>query len=87
MMIAAVAAIKMASLLAAPYFISGTDYLLVIPRKYAEQIQQQLALQVSPVPFAMENYKLSLYWHRTYQNDPKLKWFIDAFSEFYRLKI
>lgn len=78
-------AIKMASLLAAPYFVSGTDYLLVVPRKYAEQIKERLGLQALPVPFAMENYKLSLYWHKTYQNDPKLKWFIRTFSDFYQL--
>ncbi len=78
-------AIKTASLLAAPYFVVGTDYLIVLPRKYAEQIKQRLALQASPLPFAMENYKLALYWHKTYQNDPKLKWFIDTFSDFYQL--
>jgi DNA-binding transcriptional LysR family regulator len=78
-------AIKMASLLAAPYFVSGTDYLLVVPRKYAEQIKGRLALQSTPLPFAMEYYKLSLYWHKTYQNDAKLKWFTDKFSDFYQL--
>lgn len=78
-------ALKMASLLAAPYFINGTDYLLIIPRKYAESIKQRLSLKTSPPPFAMEKYKLSLYWHKTYQNDPKLKWFIDKFSSFYQL--
>jgi DNA-binding transcriptional LysR family regulator len=78
-------AIKMASLLAAPYFVSGTDYLLVLPKKYAQQIKGRLALKSSPLPFAMDNYKLSLYWHKTYQNDPKLKWFIETFSQFYKL--
>ena len=79
-------AVKTASLLAAPYFVSGTDYLLVVPRKYAEQIKGWLSLQTAPLPFAMEHYKLSLYWHKTYQNDPKLNWFINKFSDFYRLQ-
>lgn len=78
-------AIKMASLLAAPYFVSGTKYLLVVPRKYASTIQAQLQLSADPIPFAMSNYQLSLYWHKIYHNDPKLKWFIDTFSRFYHL--
>ncbi|MGB1239600.1 MAG: LysR family transcriptional regulator [Pseudomonadales bacterium] len=79
-------AIKMASLLAAPYFIPSTDYLLALPRRYAEQIAPQLGLRSCELPFVMPNYQLSLYWHKTYDRDPKLRWFVDTFAQFYHLK-
>lgn len=78
-------AVKTASLLAAPTFIQNTPYLLVLPNKYASQIKQLLPITLSPLPFKVPNYKLTLYWHKTRHNDPKIDWFITKFSEFHHL--
>ncbi|WP_432462927.1 LysR family transcriptional regulator [Agarivorans sp. QJM3NY_33] len=75
-------AIKTASVLAAPYFVQNTDYLLTLPHRYAQQMQQQLRLSISPLPFKLPNYQLNLYWHKTRYQDPKLIWFIEQFQQF-----
>jgi len=78
-------AIKTASLLAAPYFVQNTNYLLAIPQKYAEHMKDQLSLVTSPLPFNMPIYQLHIYWHKTRINDPKINWFINQFSNFHQL--
>jgi DNA-binding transcriptional LysR family regulator len=78
-------AIKTASLLAAPYFIQNTDYLLALPEKYADHMKDQLSLVTCPLPFDMPIYQLHIYWHKTRINDPKINWFINQFSKFYQL--
>jgi DNA-binding transcriptional LysR family regulator len=78
-------AIKIASLLAAPYFVQNTPYLLALPKKYAIQVKQHLSLTLSPLPLKVPDYQLLLYWHKTRHNDPKIKWFIEAFSKFHEL--
>jgi len=78
-------AVKTTSVLAAPSFIQNTAYLLALPNKYANQIKEQIPITLSPFPFKVPDYKLSLYWHKTRHNDPKIKWFVQQFSELHRL--
>ncbi|WP_108652808.1 LysR family transcriptional regulator [Dongshaea marina] len=77
--------IKTASILAAPYFVQNTPYLLTVPKLYAERIKDNLSLKVSPLPLKVPNYQLTLYWHKTRHNDPKIEWFIQSFSEYQNL--
>jgi len=73
--------IKTTSVLAAPYFLSNTSYILTLPNRYANIIKEYIPLDIYPMPFKVPNYTLSLYWHKTRQADPKIKWFIQQFTK------
>ncbi len=76
-------AVKTANLLSAPSFIINTFYLSTLPHKYASTMKELLPISFSPLPFSVPNYKLTLYWHKTRQSDPKIQWFIKQFSVFH----
>lgn len=67
--------LKMTSVLAAPDFLPGTDYLLTLPAHYAQHLTQPV--HIEPLPLAVPDYQLTLYWHKTRQHDPKIEWLID----------
>ncbi|NOH71708.1 LysR family transcriptional regulator [Vibrio pectenicida] len=73
-------AIKTPSVLSAPMFVIDTQYLLAIPKRYAEHIAQQLPIKISPLPLEVPNYKVKLYWHKTRNNDPKIKWLTERIT-------
>lgn len=73
-------AIKTPSVLSAPMFVIDTQYLLAIPKRYAEYIAQQLPIKISPLPFEVPTYKVKLYWHKTRNNDPKIKWLTERIA-------
>ncbi|MEW6995265.1 LysR family transcriptional regulator [Colwelliaceae bacterium MEBiC 14330] len=73
--------IKTTSVIAAPYFLRNTPYLLTLPNKYANIIKEYSSLNIYPMPFEVPNYTLLLYWHKTRQADPKIKWFIQQFAK------
>ncbi|GLT16955.1 LysR family transcriptional regulator [Vibrio zhanjiangensis] len=67
-------AIKTPNVLSAPVFIIDSQYLLAIPKRYADHVAQQLPVTISPLPFEVPTYKVKLYWHKTRNNDPKIQW-------------
>ncbi|SHG17472.1 DNA-binding transcriptional regulator, LysR family [Vibrio gazogenes DSM 21264] len=77
-------AIRTASVLAAPYFVQQTSYLLAAPSRYAHTIAESLSLRLSPMPLDVPDYQLTLYWHKTRHNDPKIAWFVRLFSDFHQ---
>ena len=52
-------------------FVIDSQYLLAIPKRYADHIAQQLSIKISPLPFEVPNYQVKLYWHKTRNNDPE----------------
>ncbi|ODC02764.1 LysR family transcriptional regulator [Terasakiispira papahanaumokuakeensis] len=70
--------LKTTSVLAAPDFLPGTDYLLALPAYYAQRLT--LPVHIEPLPLAVPDYQLTLYWHKTRQHDPKIEWLIQTFK-------
>ncbi|MCF6441276.1 LysR family transcriptional regulator [Pseudoalteromonas luteoviolacea] len=73
-------------MLATPALLSGTDWLLTLPAKYAEHAANMHHLSVHQPPVNVPNYRVKLYWHKTRQKDPKLCWFIAQFCQFFELQ-
>ena len=73
-------AIKTPSVLSAPMFVIDSQYLLAIPKRYADHIAQQLSIKISPLPFEVPNYQVKLYWHKTRNNDPRIEWLVERIT-------
>ncbi|CDZ77429.1 HTH-type transcriptional regulator LeuO [Legionella massiliensis] len=53
----------------------GTMYLTMTTRRVAEKINRELLkLQIAPVPFEIDEYVCSQYWHPKDNDDPAHKW-------------
>ncbi|SHO59011.1 LysR family transcriptional regulator [Vibrio quintilis] len=77
-------ALKAASVLAAPYFVPNTPYLLTLPNRYAQEIHQRLDIEMNQLPFELPTYKLMLYWHKTRDSSDKIQWFLQQFQDFHQ---
>ncbi|MBD1581942.1 LysR substrate-binding domain-containing protein [Pseudoalteromonas sp. S16_S37] len=78
-------AITLPHVLIAPYYLQHSHHLLTLPEAYAVQVTKPLGLVLLEPPLDIPNYKIKLYFHKTRQNDPKLTWFIEQFSQFSKL--
>ncbi|MGF1911350.1 LysR family transcriptional regulator [Vibrio kasasachensis] len=74
-------AVSLPSVLCAPYLISGTPYLLTVPRTYVEHLVLSLGLNIFPPAIEIPNYQIKLYWHKTQEKNGKLLWFKKLLSE------
>ena len=74
-------AVKLSSVLAAPNLIQNTPHLLTLPKLYAVQIEKQLPIVISPLPFEVPNYHIQFYWHWTRNNAPKIQWLLQIIKK------
>ncbi|WP_426736287.1 LysR family transcriptional regulator [Myxococcus faecalis] len=56
--------------------VSGSDLLLTMPRRRAEEINGVLDehLHLLPMPLALPRLELHLYWHRSEDSEPRSQW-------------
>ena len=54
--------------------VAGSDLVLMLPRHYASQLQQSLALKLLPPPMHTPALEILLYWHRNAERDAGIVW-------------
>jgi DNA-binding transcriptional LysR family regulator len=63
-----------------PYFvpavlaISGTDYLVTVPRRLAKMLRQWKNLRIIEAPAELPKFKYMMAWHPRLSNEPAQKW-------------
>lgn len=68
--------LQLPSLLASPYIIEKSDYLLTLPRYVAETLCHSLNVSIFDTPLKLPQYHLNIYWHKLNRSNPALSWFI-----------
>lgn len=63
--------------LSAPYSLPGTDYFLAAPQSYIKTLASTLHLSYCQPPISLPDYQIKLYWHKTKEKDPKLRWIME----------
>ena len=53
---------------------SGTDLLVTVPQRLAEQVAQPPGLVVRELPLALPAFEVNLFWHQCVQADPGHRW-------------
>jgi len=59
---------------AAFHIVSGSDLLLTMARRRAEQLHALLGNHVLPMPLSLPPLELHLYWHRQSDSEPRNQW-------------
>lgn len=70
-------AVQLPSLLAAPFVVASTDYLITLPRQVAKHFGVATALSIYPTPFPIPRYALRVYFHVKYAGQPGHRWMRD----------
>jgi len=67
-------ALQLPSVLVAPHTVLHSDLLLTIPKAIAEQLSNQINIQLFETPLDIPNYHLNIYWHKINAAKPSFKW-------------
>lgn len=54
--------------------VSGSDLLLTMARRRAEQLHAMLGNHLMPMPLALPPLELHVYWHRQSDSEPRSRW-------------
>jgi DNA-binding transcriptional LysR family regulator len=60
--------------LAAPSLISQSDLVWIAPESLAIELCKHYDLITRPLPLAMEEYEIGIYWHDRFHKDPANMW-------------
>ncbi|WP_233838437.1 LysR family transcriptional regulator [Paraburkholderia sp. ZP32-5] len=67
-------AVKLPSVMAAPFIVAKSELLLTLPRRVAVQLADAIPLAIHPTPFAVPRYVLKILFHRRHSASPALCW-------------
>ena len=67
-------ALLIATYLAVPAALAGSDLIATVPRRIAEQIAANAAIAITPLPIDFAT-TVSMAWHRRAAADPAQSWF------------
>lgn len=74
-------ALQLPSVMAAPYTIENSDYLLTFPRLMAEHVAKIIDIDIYTPPIAIPDYQLNVYWHKINNNKASHRWLCQLISK------
>lgn len=74
-------AIELPSLLAAPFIVANSSYLITLPRRVAVQLGNAAPLAIYPAPFPIPPYRLEIHFHQRHAGIPGHAWLREQISE------
>src|SRR5690606_18527423 len=75
--------LQMSHYMSVPGLIEESDLVVVLPRTIAEHFAHSWSLRVLAPPTGIPQYDLKQYWHRRFNNDPRLRWLRSAVHELF----
>lgn len=75
--------LQMSHYMSVPSLVEESDLVVVLPRTIAERFAESWRLKVLAPPVGIPRYDLKQYWHRRFNNDPRLKWLRSALLELF----
>jgi len=74
-------ALQLPSVMAAPYTIANSDYLLTFPRLMAEHVAKIIDIDTYTPPIVIPDYQLNVYWHKINNNKASHRWLCQLISQ------
>jgi DNA-binding transcriptional LysR family regulator len=59
---------------AVPYIVSGSELVVTVPRKLAEQASSAFGLKWIAPPLQLPTLQTNMFWHRRFNQDPGSQW-------------
>jgi DNA-binding transcriptional LysR family regulator len=74
-------AVKLPSVMAAPFIVANSELLLTLPRRAALQLADAIPLAIHPTPFNISRYVLKVFFHRRHSDSPAHRWMREKMIE------
>jgi DNA-binding transcriptional LysR family regulator len=79
--------VRIPQYLSAPHLLIESDMLWVVPSVLGKTMARFFPLTIKPVPLALPEFDVALYWHDRFHRDPQNKWFRDMVASALRLSL
>jgi DNA-binding transcriptional LysR family regulator len=76
--------VRVPQFLGAPYIVSATDLLWIVPHLIAREMQPRFNLVVKNCPLTLPQVAVDLYWHDRFHRDPGNKWLRQTFATLFK---
>jgi len=77
-------ALRVPHYLVIPMILSGTDYIVTVPRRAAEAFATLAPMRIHPMPIAIPSFDVSLFWHPRFREDPPIEWMRNLMVELFK---
>jgi len=67
-------AVRLPSVMAAPFIVAKSELLLTLPRRVALQLADAIPLAIHPAPFVVPRYVLKILFHKRHSGSPAHRW-------------
>jgi DNA-binding transcriptional LysR family regulator len=67
--------------LSIPFLLRGLAAVAAVPTRLAQNCAEVSGLTISPLPFEIEGYDVSMLWHMRTDSDPAQSWLRDLFRK------
>jgi DNA-binding transcriptional LysR family regulator len=67
-------AVRLPSVMAAPFIVANSELLLTMPRRVALQLADTIPLTIHSTPFDISRYVLKVFFHRRHSGSPAHRW-------------
>lgn len=74
-------AVELPSVMAAPFIVATSDFLITIPRRAAEGLAKAVPLSLYPAPFKLPMYTLRVFYHSRHASAPAHRWMQDQLRQ------
>jgi DNA-binding transcriptional LysR family regulator len=64
--------------------IASTEYLAIMPERFAHIVAESNQIKVMELPFAVEKYRVMQHWHERYARDPAVIWLRNTIADLFR---
>lgn len=64
--------------------IASTEYLAIVPERFARIIANSNPIKVVELPFDVPSYRVMQHWHERYAKDPAVTWMRNTISTLFR---
>lgn len=68
-------------MLIVPYIVASSNLIAIVPGRLAWQFVKQLPLELFPVPLALPELEIALYWHQRTHHDAASEWMRTMIAE------
>ncbi|WP_397473685.1 LysR family transcriptional regulator [Pusillimonas sp.] len=75
--------LQMSHYMSVPGLVEESDMVVVLPRTIAQRFAESWRLKVLAPPVGIPQYDLKQYWHRRFNNDPRLRWLRSVLLELF----
>jgi DNA-binding transcriptional LysR family regulator len=77
-------ALRIPHFMSVPFVVASSDLIVTVPRVVAVYFSRTSNIRVLEPPIKVPDFGVRQFWHRRFQNDPRIIWLRNVMADFYK---